>query len=249
MPVAARRTNGRPSRRRWPNARAPRQVAERIASEIKRWIETKRPLANRGRAVAPRDMLILVQSRGALFQEIIRALRQAGLPTPGADRLAVTGHIAVLDLLALCDVLLNPADDLQLAALLRSPLFDISEDDLFELAQPREKGRRCGRRLKARPLPPALAAYQRAGALARRARFRAAVRIFDPGALCRGRAASASMPGWATRSMRCLPNCSNWRSSHEQGSQPSLQGFVADDAPARTVDQARTGRGRLRACA
>src|SRR5690606_26129084 len=89
------------------------------------------------KAVAADDVLILVQSRNALFREIIRALVQEGLPTPGADRLAVTTHIAVLDLLALGDVVLNPADDLQLAALLRSPLFRISEDDLFTLAHDR----------------------------------------------------------------------------------------------------------------
>src|SRR5690606_30088299 len=108
--------------------------------EIRRWVDGQRPLTGRGRAVTADDVLILVQSRGPVFQEVIRALRNANLPTPGADRLDVTGHIGVMDLLALCDVLLNPADDLQLAALLRSPLFDIGEDDLFALAQPRSKG-------------------------------------------------------------------------------------------------------------
>ena len=119
---------------------ATRQVAERIAGEIAGWIKAQRPLAARGRAVRPDDVLILVQSRSSLFHEVIRALHRVGLPTPGADRLAVTGHIAVLDLLALGDVLLNTADDLQLAALLRSPLFGLSEDDLYELASPRPSG-------------------------------------------------------------------------------------------------------------
>ena len=117
---------------------APRQVAERIAGEIARWIREQRPLAARGRAVRPEDVLILVQSRSNLFHEIIRALHRERLPTPGADRLAVTGHIAVLDLLALGDVLLNPADDLQLAALLRSPLFAVSENELHALARGRD---------------------------------------------------------------------------------------------------------------
>src|SRR5690606_18463794 len=92
-----------------------RQVAMRIAGEIRSWIDTGRILGERGRAVRADDVLILVQKRGPFFQEIIRALRAKTLPTPGADRLAVTGHIAVLDLLALMDVLLNPADNLQLA--------------------------------------------------------------------------------------------------------------------------------------
>ncbi|MDR3475423.1 MAG: double-strand break repair helicase AddA [Devosia sp.] len=117
--------------------RAPRRLAERIAREIRGWIEQGRPLGPRGRPVRAEDVLILVQTRSALFDELIRALGQAGIPTPGADRLPVTGHIAVLDLLALGDVLLNPTDDLQLAALLRSPLFDIAEDGLFAIAHGR----------------------------------------------------------------------------------------------------------------
>ncbi|WP_407649170.1 3'-5' exonuclease [Devosia algicola] len=116
---------------------APRQLAERIAGQIKCWIDTRRTHGPRGQVVTANDVLILVQARNVLFHEIIRALIKADLPTPGADRLAVTGHIGVLDLLALCDVLLNPADDLQLAALLRSPLFDVSEDDLLALAHDR----------------------------------------------------------------------------------------------------------------
>ncbi|GLQ56028.1 double-strand break repair helicase AddA [Devosia nitrariae] len=112
---------------------APRQVASRIAREIRGWIDGGRRLAN-GEAMSADDVMVLVQSRSTLFNEIIRALNAEGLPTPGADRLQVTEHIAVKDLLALADVLTNTGEDLQLAAVLRSPLFDISEDDLFAIA-------------------------------------------------------------------------------------------------------------------
>ena len=97
---------------------AQRRVAERIAREIRGWIDSKRPLGPRGRPVTADDVLILVQVRSVLFHEIIRALIREGIPTPGADRLAVTTHIGTLDLMALGDVLSNSADDLQLAALL-----------------------------------------------------------------------------------------------------------------------------------
>lgn len=132
---------------RWPldkdlleERNAARVVAERMAFTIKSWIDLERPLAQRGRAVRADDVLILVQSRGPLFQEIIRALKQQQLETPGSDKLPVTSHIAVLDLMALADVLLNPADDLNLAAILRSPLFEIDEDGLYALAADRPKG-------------------------------------------------------------------------------------------------------------
>jgi len=132
-----------PPRHEWPmqpletaEQSAPRQVATRVAREIRGWIASGRQRAD-GRRISADDVMVLVQSRSALFHEIIRALIAEGLPTPGADRLDVTAHIAVMDLLALAEVLLNTADDLQLAAVLRSPLFDVSEDDLFAIANGR----------------------------------------------------------------------------------------------------------------
>ncbi|HEU4986739.1 MAG TPA: 3'-5' exonuclease, partial [Rhizobiaceae bacterium] len=49
----------------------------------------------------------------------------------------LTDHIAVQDLLALGRFILQSHDDLSLAALLRSPIFDVSEEKLFDLAAPR----------------------------------------------------------------------------------------------------------------
>lgn len=115
----------------------PNQLADRIVAQIRDWTDTRRPLAFRERAVTADDVLILVQSRGPLFAAIIAALKRAGLPTPGADRLSVTGHIVTADLLALADLLFNPEDDLLLAAVLRSPLFGISEDQLQSIAMDR----------------------------------------------------------------------------------------------------------------
>ena len=56
-----------------------------------------------------------MRQRGALFEAIIRALKRAGVPVAGADRLVLTEHIAVMDLMALADALLLPDDDLALA--------------------------------------------------------------------------------------------------------------------------------------
>ncbi len=137
---------------------APRRLATDIAATIKHWIDDERPLGARGRAVVADDIMILVQSRGALFQEIIRALKTAGIESPGADRLPVTNHIAVLDLLALADVLLNPADDLQLAALLRSPLFDVTEEELFLIAHDRPAS--LWQSIRQSPIASAKSAYE-----------------------------------------------------------------------------------------
>ena len=73
----------------------------------------------------------------ALFEAIIRALKNANIPVAGADRLVLTEHIAVMDLLVLADALLLPQDDLALATVLKSPLFGFDEDDIFALAHDR----------------------------------------------------------------------------------------------------------------
>ena len=80
------------------------------------------------------DVLVLVRRRGNIFDAIIQALKQAGIPVAGADRLKLTEHIAIIDLMNLADALLLPQDDLALAVALKSPLFGLTDDDLFELA-------------------------------------------------------------------------------------------------------------------
>ncbi|MCB9992675.1 MAG: double-strand break repair helicase AddA [Hyphomicrobiaceae bacterium] len=116
---------------------APARLAERIVNQIAGWLQTGRRLQTREEPIGPSDILILVQKRGELYAELIRQLKQKGLPTPGADRLTVTNHIAVLDLLGLAEFLLNPSDQLSLAAILRSPLVGMDESELERLAMGR----------------------------------------------------------------------------------------------------------------
>ena len=117
-------------------------LAQRIARAVRSWIgggfavTDRRTGATRG--ARPGDVIVLVRRRGVLFEAILRALKSAGIPVAGADRLDLVDHIAVMDFLALADALLLEHDDLALACALKSPLFDLSEDDLFELAHGRQ---------------------------------------------------------------------------------------------------------------
>ncbi len=117
-------------------------LARQIAVEIRRLIDegARIPLPNGDRAVHEGDFLILVQRRSALFHEIIRACKAAGLEIAGADRLKIGGELAVKDLAALLSFLATPEDDLSLAAVLRSPLFGWTEGQLYDLAQGRGDG-------------------------------------------------------------------------------------------------------------
>lgn len=54
------------------------------------------------RAVEPGDILVLVRKRHAFVNALTRELkRRKNIPVAGADRLRLTDHIAVQDLLAL----------------------------------------------------------------------------------------------------------------------------------------------------
>jgi ATP-dependent helicase/nuclease subunit A len=86
------------------------------------------------RPIRPGDILVLVRRRTRFVQLLVRALKERQVPVGGVDRLHLVEQIAVQDLLALCDVLLLPDDDLQLAALLKSPLCGVDEDALLALA-------------------------------------------------------------------------------------------------------------------
>lgn len=113
------------------------RLADYLAEEVEKWITSKRTLPSTGLPIQPRDVLILVRKRSALGPEIVRALKKRNIPVAGADRLVLTDHIAVMDLLALGQFVLLPEDDLTLACVLRSPLVGMNEEDLFTLAYDR----------------------------------------------------------------------------------------------------------------
>ncbi len=113
------------------------RLARILAGEIERMVREERLPARggrRGRRVRPGDILVLVARRDVLATALIRELKARRLPVAGSDRLSIAEELAVQDLLALLRVATTPADDLSLAALLRSPLCGLSEDDLFALA-------------------------------------------------------------------------------------------------------------------
>jgi ATP-dependent helicase/nuclease subunit A len=112
------------------------KLAKRIQAEIRRLVTGGTMTGRLGdrRRLGYGDVLVLVRRRGNLFDAVIQALKHAGVPVAGADRLKLTEHIAIIDLMNLADALLLPQDDLALAVALKSPLFDLTEDDLFTLA-------------------------------------------------------------------------------------------------------------------
>ena len=121
-------------------AAPPARLAAAIAKTIADWLKKGAVNAAAGGEITPKDIMVLVRKRGPFVHALSRELKNRGIAVSGADRLTLTDHIAVKDLLAIARVCLLTEDDLSLAALLRSPLFAFTDEELLNLAAYRAPG-------------------------------------------------------------------------------------------------------------
>ena len=114
------------------------RLAARIAGTIAGWLQTGATLDSRRRPIRAGDVLVLVRKRDTFFVELVRALKQKGVPVAGVDRMVIAGQLAALDLVAVAETCLLPDDDLTLATVLKGPLVGFDEETLFALAHGRD---------------------------------------------------------------------------------------------------------------
>ncbi|MBV9932603.1 MAG: double-strand break repair helicase AddA [Alphaproteobacteria bacterium] len=117
---------------------AVRDYATKLARRIAFWLKHPFRVEAKGRSLRPEDILVLVRRRGDLAALIVARLHAEGVPVAGVDRLLLTAPLAVRDLLAAIRFAVQPLDDLNLAALLVSPLFGWDQDHLFAAAYGRD---------------------------------------------------------------------------------------------------------------
>ncbi len=205
---------------------APVRLAARIAAIIDGWLRSGEKLESENRPICAGDILILVRKRAPFAAAMISALKLRGIKVAGADRLVLTEQIAVQDLMALGDFLTLPEDDLALAAVLKSPLVGLDDDDLIALA-PERKGS-LWRELVARAeANPRFA--EAAGTLARwRARAQQLAPFELYGSLVDGEGMRARMlERLGPEAADAIDEFLNLALAYDDGSPPSLQGFLA----------------------
>ena len=121
-------------------SRPDRQLAERIARQVRQWLDEGFPLAKgSARMAGAGDVMVLVRKRKELAGLIVARLHAAGVPVAGVDRLRLGAPLGVKDLIAALRFAAQPLDDLNLANLLVSPLIGWSQEELLEHGY-REKG-------------------------------------------------------------------------------------------------------------
>ncbi len=119
-----------------------RHMAQALAVRLRELVQQGRPVHDREtgetRPLAYGDVALLFQThRSMRFYE--EAFKEQELPYVTEDGRGFYGRLEVLDLLNLLRALHNPADDLALASVLRSPLFALSDDALLALRLMRDE--------------------------------------------------------------------------------------------------------------
>lgn len=115
-------------------SRPDRIIADRLATQIRQWLDEGLWLHQQNRYAQPGDFMVLVRSRKELAGLIIARLYGQGVPVAGLDRLRLGQPLVVKDLLAAMRFAVQPLDDLNLANLLVSPLIGWSQDELMQRA-------------------------------------------------------------------------------------------------------------------
>ena len=106
-------------------------LAKKIAENIGKWFKCKKFIHSKNRIINPGDVLILTRRRNSFVHALIKTLRQENIPVVGLDRIKLLEHPAILDIVALSDFILCYADDMNLAIVLKSPIFGVSEEQLL----------------------------------------------------------------------------------------------------------------------
>jgi ATP-dependent helicase/nuclease subunit A len=208
-------------------ARSVDALASRIATTIKTWLDQDEELPAQGRKIRAGDILILVRRREPFTAPMIRALKRLGVPVAGADRMKLTDQIAVQDLIALADFLLMTEDDLALAVVLKSPLFDFNDDDLFALAHARSGSLWTSLKAKADDDPRFALAVERLSQLLARADFLPPYEFFSEllGA-DGGRLRKRMLTRLGPEAAEAIDEFLDRALAFDRDSPPSLQGFL-----------------------
>ncbi len=199
------------------------KLAVRIAGTLARWTRDGRD--DLGNGFSPGDVMILLRNRGPLFETIVKALKDSGVPVTGRDRLTLADHPAVEDLVALARTVLLPEDDLTLATALKTPLIGLDDDDLLTLAPGRPGSLRAALREAALASPRYAAIEAKLSDLAQEAGRSGPFRFFA-GLLGPGGGRNLALARLGSEAGDALDAFLTAALDHERRHGPSLAGFI-----------------------
>jgi ATP-dependent helicase/nuclease subunit A len=118
-------------------------LAQKIAKEIKNWIKNHKSIIDkkgRKRLLKYSDIMILLKNRTNDLGNLIRKyLIENDVPVASPDQMNLKKNILIQDFIALFKFILLEEDDLNLAHLLKSVFVKLTEEELFDLCQIRNR--------------------------------------------------------------------------------------------------------------
>lgn len=112
------------------------EMANEIANKILNWVQSERKLDgyDYDKRVKFGDIMIMANSVKSEAMTILQnVFQEKSIPYRSLKRFKFSQNLIIQDLLAIMKFALLPKDDLNLACLLKSPFFKISEDELYQL--------------------------------------------------------------------------------------------------------------------
>ena len=85
--------------------------------------------------ISPKDIMVLVQKRGAFVDLLSTALKKRGIDIAGNDRIKLPEFSAIKDMLYLTRFCIDTVDDYSLCCVLKSPIYRLKERNIFELCR------------------------------------------------------------------------------------------------------------------
>lgn len=112
-------------------------LVERECRQAARWLQRC------VHAGTPLGEILVIARKNDRLAVMQHALAEVGLAAHKAEKMPLADAPEVQDIVALMDALVSPRHDLSLARALKSPVFDLGDDDLVEIALGVQQAARC----------------------------------------------------------------------------------------------------------
>lgn len=108
-------------------------IADKIKELVREGYVTDKE-TGRLRPIVYEDIVILVRSASGLLESLQEILKKEGIPASVPSRTGYFSATEIQTLLKLLEVLVNPGRDIPLAAVLKSPLYGFSDEELAKIS-------------------------------------------------------------------------------------------------------------------
>lgn len=83
----------------------------------------------------PSEIMVLVQNRHPLAPRLVKELKRLNIDVAGSDRIVLPNFSVVRDLMNLTRFCLDATDDFSLCCVLKSPIYRLTERDIFDICK------------------------------------------------------------------------------------------------------------------